>query len=102
MTWKLVLTLAAGAYAFKVLGLVVLGSRHLPPALERCLALVPAALLSALIVQSTFADGQELVLDARAAGVGAAAVAAWRRAPMMVVIVVGAAVTALVRRVAAG
>jgi branched chain amino acid efflux pump len=100
MTWTLVLTLAAGAYACKVAGLVVIGSRRLPPALERCLALVPAALISALIVMNTFSTGTELVLDARAAGVGVAAVAAWRRAPLIVVILLGAAVTALVRQLA--
>jgi branched-subunit amino acid transport protein len=96
----LVLALAAGAYAFKVAGLVIVGSRRLPPALERCLALVPAALISALVVMNTFSTGNDLVLDARAAGVTAAAIAAWRRAPLIVVIVLGAAVTALVRQVA--
>ncbi len=100
MTWTLVLVLAAGAYAFKVAGLVIVGSRRLPPTLERCLALVPAALISALVVMNTFSTGNELVLDARAAGVTAAAIAAWRRAPLIVVIVLGAAVTALVRRAA--
>jgi branched-subunit amino acid transport protein len=100
VTWTLVLVLAAGAYAFKVAGLVIVGSRRLPPTLERCLALVPAALISALVVMNTFSTGNELVLDARAAGVTAAAIAAWRRAPLIVVIVLGAAVTALVRRVA--
>ena len=54
-------------------GLVVLGSRHLPPVVERCLALVPAALISALVVMDTFSTGNELVLDARAAGVAVAA-----------------------------
>jgi branched-subunit amino acid transport protein len=100
VTWGLVLVLAAGAYAFKVAGLVIVGSRRLPPTLERCLALVPAALISALVVMNTFSTGNELVLDARAAGVTAAAIAAWRRAPLIVVIVLGAAVTALVRQVA--
>jgi branched-subunit amino acid transport protein len=100
MTWTLVLALAAGAYACKVAGLVVIGSRRLPPVVTRCLALVPAALLSALIVKDTFSSGTELVLDARAAGVAAAAIAVWRRAPLIVVIVLAAAVTALVRRVA--
>jgi hypothetical protein len=61
---------------------------------------VPAALISALIVMNTFSTGTELVLDARAAGVGVAAVAAWRRAPLILVIVLGAAVTALVRQFA--
>ena len=66
MTWTLVLTLAAGAYACKAAGLVVIGSRRLPPALERCLALVPAALISALVVMNTFSTGNDLVVDARA------------------------------------
>jgi branched-subunit amino acid transport protein len=101
VTWTLVLLLAAGAYACKAAGLVVIGSRHLPPALERCLALVPAALISALIVMNTFSTGNDLVVDARAAGVGVAAIAAWRRVPLVLVIVLGAAVTALVRQLAA-
>jgi Branched-chain amino acid transport protein (AzlD) len=60
---------------------------------------VTAALICALIVQNTFSTGNELVLDARAVGVSSAAIAAWRRAPLVVVIVLGAAVTALVRAV---
>ena len=99
MTWTLVLLLAAAAYAFKVIGLIVIGRRQLPGPLERCLALIPAALIAALIVNDTFSDGKDLVLDARAAGVAAAAVAAWRRAPLIVVIVLGAVVTAAVRRI---
>ena len=97
MTWGLVLALAAGAYAFKVLGLVVIGDRALPAALERCLALIPAALIAALIVKDTFSIGQHLVIDARAAGVAAAVLAAWRKAPAIVIIVIGATVTALLR-----
>lgn len=99
MTWTLVLVLGAVAYGLKVLGLVVVGSRSLPPPLDRCLALVPAALISALIVTNTFSTGQDLVLDARAAGVAVAAAAAWRRAPLVVVIALGALTTALLRLV---
>ena len=99
MTWPLILILGAGAYGFKVLGLVVLGGRTLPDRLNRCVALLPAALLAALIVVQTFSVGRHLVLDARAAGVAAAAVAVWRRAPFPLVIVIGAAVTALLRAV---
>ena len=76
-----------GAYACKVLGLVVIGSRPLPAVIERCLALVPAALISALDRPGHVLDGQELVLDARPPGVAAAAFAAWRRAPLVVVII---------------
>ncbi|MFV0309193.1 MAG: AzlD domain-containing protein [Desertimonas sp.] len=102
MSWTLIVVLGAGAYGFKALGLVVLGGRHMPARMDRCLTLVPAALLMALVVKDTFSTGTELVVDARAAGVGVAAVAAWRRAPLVVVIALGALVTALVRRVAAG
>ena len=100
MTWTLVFLLAVAAYAFKVIGLIVIGRRQLPGPLERCLALIPAALIAALIVNDTFADGKDLVVDARAAGVAAAALAAWRRAPLIVVIVIGAAVTAAMRQLA--
>lgn len=97
MTWPLILALGVGCYLFKVLGLVVIGARSLPPVVERCLALIPAALLSALIVKDVFSVGQELVLDARVAGAVVAVVATWRKAPIPVVIVLASAVTALVR-----
>lgn len=98
MSWWVVVALGAGAYGLKALGLVVLGGRTLPARLQACVDLLPAALLPALVVVNTFATERQLVLDARAAGVGAAAVAAWRRAPLPVVIVLGAVVTAAVRR----
>lgn len=91
---------AGGAYFFKVLGLVVIGDRSLPPVLERCIALIPAALIPALIFKDTFSIGQHLQIDARAAGVGAAVIAAWRRVPLTLVIVIGAAVTAAARALA--
>ena len=100
MTWTFVFALAATAYAFKVLGLVLVGERKLPAMLDRCLALIPAALIAALVVKDTFSVGQHLQLDARDAGVGAAVIAAWRKAPLIAVIVIGAGVTALVRVVA--
>ncbi|MDO8363767.1 MAG: AzlD domain-containing protein [Actinomycetota bacterium] len=97
MSWAFVFALAGTAYGFKVLGLVLVGGRALPPVLDRCLALIPAALIAAIVVLNTFSSGQQLQIDARAAGVGAAVVAAWRKAPLILVIVIGAAVTALVR-----
>lgn len=100
MSWWFVVALGAGAYALKVLGFVVLGGRTVPAMVGRCLALIPAAMIAALVVLNTFADGQHLQVDARAAGVGAAAVAAWRKAPLTIVIVVGAGVTAVLRHLA--
>jgi len=98
VSWALVIALAGGAYGFKVTGLVVLGGRTLPTVLERCLALIPAAVITALVVKDTLTLGQDVVIDARAAGIAAAAIAAWRKAPLIVVIVLGAVVTALVRK----
>lgn len=99
MTWTLIILLTLGAYAFKVTGLVFLGGRSLPPVFERCLALIPAAVVTALVMKDTFTNGQDLVLDARALGIAVAGIAAWRKAPLIVVIVLGAAVTALVRQI---
>ncbi len=99
MSWTLVWVLAAGAFGFKVLGLVIVGDRVLPPVLERCLGLIPAALIAALVVKDTFSVGQHLQIDARAAGVGAAVLATWRKVPLIVVIVIGAGVTAAVRAI---
>jgi len=100
MSWLTLLGLAAGAYAFKAVGLVLLGGRKLPAKLTDVMALLPAALLPALVVVGTLAAGgrRALVLDARAAGVLVAGAAAWRRAPFPVVIALGAVVTAVVRR----
>lgn len=97
MSWWLVVALAAGAYGFKVLGLIVFGGRAVPERLDRCLALIPAALLAALVVKDTFSVGDHLQLDARALGVGAAAIAAWRKLPLVAVIVIAAVVTAVAR-----
>jgi branched-subunit amino acid transport protein len=100
VSWAAVLALAAGAYLFKVVGLVVVGGRRLPDRLRGALTLLPAALLSALIVTNTVTAGQHLVLDARLPGVLAATVAAWCKLPFPAVIAIGAVVTALLRAAA--
>src|SRR5919197_176072 len=69
----------------------------LVPQVRDRLALVAPALLAALVTTQAFAQGRSLVIDARVVGLAAAAVALWFRAPILVVIVVAAAVTALVR-----
>jgi branched-subunit amino acid transport protein len=91
--WTAIAALTVICFAIKATGPVALGGRELPPALERFIVLLPAALLSALVVVQTFSSGRELVLDARAGGVAAAAVAIALRASVLVVLLV-AAVTA--------
>lgn len=99
VSWAAVLLLAGGAYAFKVLGLGVLGPRAAGGTALKVVALLPPALLAALVAVQTFGGDRALELDARAAGVAAGAVAAWRRAPFAVVVILAAAVTAGIRAV---
>ena len=61
--------------------------------------MVAPAILAALVVTETFASGRSLVLDARLAGVAAGLVAVVLRAPLWLVVIVGALATALVRLV---
>jgi branched-subunit amino acid transport protein AzlD len=95
--WITIAVLTVGTVATKIAGPLLLGER--PPG-ERTLAmtgLVAPALLAALVVYETFSAENGITLDARAAGLGAAIVAIVLRAPMIVVILFAAAVTAGVR-----
>lgn len=91
------LVLAVGTYAMKSLGPVVAAGRELPPLLARAADLLPAALLAALVATQTLGGDGGLVVDARVVGVGVACVAVSLRAPFALVVVLGAASTALVR-----
>jgi len=92
--WITILVLAVGTWSAKAVGTLVLGTRDLSP---RALS-VTAAILAALVVYETLsAEGGGITLDARAAGLGAGLLAALAKAPMIVVIVVAAAVTAGLR-----
>lgn len=97
MIWLGILLTAVGCYALKLGGLLVPGRVLQHPKVQRFAELLPVALLLALVAVGTFADGRELVFDARTAGVGAAAVALLLRAPFLVVVLVAAGTTALVR-----
>lgn len=91
------LALAVTVYLLKAAGPLVLGGRVLPERVTRVAALLPVPLLAALIVTSTVASDEALVLDARLVGVCAAALALWRRLPFVVVVVLAGVVTATVR-----
>jgi branched-subunit amino acid transport protein len=68
------------------------------PQVRRLVELLPVALLSALVVVELFGPTGYLTFDGpRLAGFAAGAVAVWRRAPFLVVVVVAAAVAALLR-----
>jgi branched-subunit amino acid transport protein len=97
MTWLVIAVVGAVTILFKASGPVLLGDRELPP---RALALVEVlapAMLAALVVTQTVGGDQEIVFDERLVGVAAGAVAIRLRAPLIVVMLVAAAVAALIR-----
>ncbi|MER6473318.1 AzlD domain-containing protein [Streptomyces collinus] len=98
-TWIAIGATALGCYVVKLAGLLVPAQAVERPLVRRLAALLPVALLAALTAQQTFAHGHTLVLDARAAGLGAAAVALVLRAPFLVVVAAAVAVTAGVRAI---
>jgi branched chain amino acid efflux pump len=92
--WIVVIVTGVGTLALKAAGPVILGGRPLPGRLSGVVTLVGPALLAALVAIGTFAQGERLVVDARVLGVAAAAVAIRFRAPVLVVVILAAAVTA--------
>jgi uncharacterized membrane protein len=95
--WPAVLVASGACYLLKLGGLSVpprvLENRRL----QRIAALLPVALLAALIATQTFASGARLTLDARAAGLGVAVVAVLLRAPFLVVVAAAATTAGLLR-----
>ncbi len=97
MTLTSVLVLAVGIFGLRLAGMFVLGETARGGAVERLLRLVPVAVIAAVVTLQTVAKGQDLVVDARLWGAAVAALAVWRRAPLIVVLVAAAATTAIVR-----
>ena len=96
-SWLVVIVVGAATVVFKSAGPVLLGGRSLPEPVGSVVALLGPVLLAALVVTQTVGGDNELILDARLAGVGAAAVAIALKAPLPLVVIVAAAATALVR-----
>ena len=69
------------------------------PVLAQAAALIPAAVICAVIVQLSIAEGTSLVVDERLAGLGVAGLLVWRRAPFILIVVAAAATTAALRAV---
>ncbi|HSE82501.1 MAG TPA: AzlD domain-containing protein [Gaiellaceae bacterium] len=99
-TWIVVAAVGTATIALKSVGPVLLGGRPLPTHLTGIVALLAPALLAALVVTQVVGGDEELVLDARLVGLGAAVFAILVRAPLLVVVVAAAAATAVVRALA--
>jgi predicted branched-subunit amino acid permease len=99
MSWTVVLVLSLGAFLLKVFGFVIIGDRRFPPQVEAVIALIPAALLCALIMKDTFTAGHDLQIDARAVGLVVAVLGVWRKVPIWLVIVLACVATGITRAI---
>jgi uncharacterized membrane protein len=95
--WIAVAVVGAATVALKAAGPVLLGGSELPARVRALVGLLAPALLAALVVTNTLVSGRHVVVDARLAGVAAAAVSLRLRAPILVAVAVAAAVTAAIR-----
>ncbi|WP_338673318.1 AzlD domain-containing protein [Streptomyces sp. SCSIO 30461] len=95
--WIAIGLTAVGCYLVKLAGLLVPAGALERPLVQRLSALLPVALLAALTAQQTFSSGSSLAVDARAAGLVAAAIALVLRAPFLAVVAAAVLVTAGVR-----
>lgn len=96
--WTLVLATIVGCYLLKLTGFLVPARMLDHPRTRRVVELLPVALLAALVVVEAVANGRHLELDGpRLAGFAVGAVAVWRRAPFLVVVVLAGVTAALLR-----
>ena len=95
--WVTIAALALATAALKLAGPLALGGRSLPLHVLGIVELLASALLAALVVVETFGKGRSLTIDARVLGAAFAVLALTRRAPMIVVVLGAAAVTAVAR-----
>lgn len=95
--WIVVAAVGVITVLCKAAGPVLLGGRKLTGRTLAVVELIGPVLLVALVVTQTFASDRSIVVDARVAGVGAALVALWLRAPLIAAMVLAAAVTVLAR-----
>ena len=95
--WIAVAAVGVGTVVLKGLGPALLGKRQLPERVADLAVLLAPTLLGALVVTQTFGSSDGLDVDARLVGVLAAGVALALRAPLIVVVVVAAVGTAVIR-----
>ncbi len=99
-TWLLIAAVSVISFALKAAAPMISRGWELSGRTLAVVALMPAALLTALVLTETVTTGQHIVVDARLGGLTAAAVALRLRAPMIVVVVVAAAASAAIHAIA--
>lgn len=92
-----VIALAVGTYAFRWAGPALRSRVRFPDHARRLLEIGAVVLLAALAAVTTLPLGSGDLGVAMPVGVAVAGVLAWRRSPLLVVILAAAATTALLR-----
>lgn len=95
--WTTVAVVSVGTVLLKAAGPVLLAGRELPRTTRGVVEMLAPALLAALVVTQATGGDRRYVFDERLLGLAAAVVAIRLRAPLLAVVVVAAAVTALAR-----
>lgn len=95
--WIAVIASSVIAFGLKYSGNIVPARYLEQPKIKSITALVPIVMLSALVVVQTFSVGQQIVIDARLAGLIFAVILLLIRAPFIVVVFGAAAMAALLR-----
>ncbi|HEX6700628.1 MAG TPA: AzlD domain-containing protein [Gaiellaceae bacterium] len=95
--WVVVAVVGVATVIFKSSGPVLLGGRELPVRLRGVVAMLAPALLAALVVTQAVGGNRRLVFDARLLGLAGAAIAIRLRAPVLLVVVLAAALAAAAR-----
>ena len=96
--WVATIGTSAFAYLIKYSGTLIPSRVLESQAVRRINALLPIAMLSALVAVQAFATKKELGIDHRAAGLAVAAFAAKLKAPFPVIVGSAAFVSALIVR----
>ncbi|MFF4797967.1 AzlD domain-containing protein [Streptomyces sp. NPDC001351] len=98
-TVAMILALAAGTYAFRLVGPALHGRVELPARVQELLSAGAVVLLAALLATGALTENGGFAGWARPTGVLAGAVLAWRRAPFAVAVLGAAGTTAVLRAV---
>ncbi|NUT50215.1 MAG: AzlD domain-containing protein [Saccharothrix sp.] len=97
MTLTAVLVLAAGTYAFRLAGPLLRDRLRLSERVKLLMSTSATVLLFALVATASLTAGGGFAGLALPIGVLVGGVAAWRKAPFVVVVVLAAVTTALLR-----
>ena len=92
-----ILVLAVGTFGFRIAGPLMRSRFDLPARAERLLARSAVVLLAALVATAALTEGHGSAGVARPAGVLVGGVLAWRKAPIVLVVVAAAASAAGLR-----